>query len=75
MPAARGRPDVDAPVLRLEDVRGAFVHGCVAPAGRPFAWSRERRAGTLPLPPTILSRARLAVRRGEGVPSGAIAGL
>lgn len=29
---ARSTPDPDAPILHLEDVQGAFVHGCTTPS-------------------------------------------
>jgi polygalacturonase len=39
------RPTPDIPLLWLENVTGAFIHGCdVAPAGNAFSWLRQEHS-------------------------------
>ena len=68
-------PDPGAPVLRLEDVQGAFVHGCVAPAGATFCLVEGEASRDISFAANDLSRTRQAVRRGATVHAQAVAGL
>jgi polygalacturonase len=69
-------PDPDAPILYMEGVRGAFVHGCRAPAGTgAFVRLEGEATRDISFAANNLSRAREAVRPGTDVPPQAIAGL
>jgi hypothetical protein len=69
-------PDSNAPVMRLEGVQGAFVHGCRAPDGTGvFVHLEGRATHDIAFAASDLSRTREPVRLGAGVLDGAILGL
>lgn len=64
-------PGADGPVVRLENVDGAFIHACRAPAGSsPFLQVEGERTGAIVLSGNVLAEG--AVRTGAGVPKGAV---
>jgi hypothetical protein len=66
-------PPVDSPVIRMEDVDGAFVHGCRASAGTDvfLRLEGEKTAGVV-LQGNDLARAGQPVSLAEDVPAGAV---
>jgi hypothetical protein len=69
-------PDPEAPVLHMEDVQGAFVHGCRAPAGTgTFVQSKGKGTAEIVFAANDLHRARQAIHLGEGVHPESIANL
>jgi polygalacturonase len=70
-----GAPGSGAPVLRLENVQEAFVHGCVARTGDVFCLVEGEANRNISFAANDLSRTRQAVRLGTTASSQAIIGL
>jgi len=69
-------PDPDAPILRMEDVQGAFVHGCRAPAGTgTFVRLEGEATQEIVFAANDLHLAGQAIHVGAGARREAIAGL